>query len=112
MFLGVLFEYPITPVPRVASTATWACARARGAGLSRTHQHTATIPLKGLRDPEEMDMEYIGGEGGQGRVPETGKAAARTAGPSGAGERGAIMKRLSQRRESKGTRSVYGERVN
>ena len=45
------------PVPRVASAATWARARARGAGLSRTHQHTATCPLKGLHDPEEMAME-------------------------------------------------------
>ena len=44
-------------VPRLASAATWAHARARGAGLSRTHQHTATSPLKGLRDPEEMAME-------------------------------------------------------
>ena len=35
-------------VPRVASVATWARARARGAGLSRTHQHTATCPLKGI----------------------------------------------------------------
>ena len=44
----------IKSVPRVASAATWARARARGAGLSRTHQHTATSPLKGLREPEEM----------------------------------------------------------
>ena len=29
-------------VPRVASAATWARARARGAGLSWTHQNTAT----------------------------------------------------------------------
>ena len=35
------------------------------------------------------------GGGGQGQGPETMKAAARTAGPSGAGERGAITKRLS-----------------
>ena len=44
-------------VPRKASAATWARARARGARLSRTHQHTDTCPLKGLRDPEEMAME-------------------------------------------------------
>ena len=44
-------------VPRQASAATWARARTRGAGLSRTHQHTATFPLKGLRDPEEMAMD-------------------------------------------------------
>ena len=50
--------YSLTPpVPRVASAATWARARACGAGLSRTHQHTATSPLKGLRDPEEMTRE-------------------------------------------------------
>ena len=35
----------IISVPRVASAATWARAHARGAGLSRTHQHTATCPI-------------------------------------------------------------------
>ena len=47
----------IFSVPRVARAETWARARARGGGLSRIHQHTATSPLKGLRDPEDMAME-------------------------------------------------------
>ena len=32
-------------VPWVATTSTWARARSRGAGLSRTHQNTATCPV-------------------------------------------------------------------
>ena len=51
------FPIAVEPVPRVASAATEAHARARGAGLSRTHQQIAIFPLKGLRDPEEMAME-------------------------------------------------------
>ena len=43
-------------VPRVASAATWARAHAHGEGLSRTHQHTAPCPLKGLRDPEDDNI--------------------------------------------------------
>ena len=54
--LSLLGKYGYS-VPRLARAATWARARARGAGLSRTHQHTATCPLKGLRDPEDMAME-------------------------------------------------------
>ena len=56
MFLSQL-EILGHPVPRLASVATWARARASGVGLSQTHQYTATCPLKGLRDPEEMAME-------------------------------------------------------
>ena len=36
---------PYSLVPWVATTATWARARARGAGLSRTPQNTATCPV-------------------------------------------------------------------
>ena len=45
----------------VATTATWARARARGAGLSRTRQNTATCPIRGLRDPATISMEKGGG---------------------------------------------------
>ena len=40
-----LFPINVASVPRVASAATWARARARGAGLSRTSQNTATCPV-------------------------------------------------------------------
>ena len=54
-FLCVTYINSVS-VPRVASAATWARARACSAGLSQTHQHTATSPIKGLHDPEEMAM--------------------------------------------------------
>ena len=56
LFLSIP-EISSVSVPRVASAATWARACAHGAGLSRTHQHTATSPLKVLRDPEDMARE-------------------------------------------------------
>ena len=58
--------------------------------------NNATCPIRGLRNPATMKMEQ-GGVGGRKRTG-TGdvKTAGRTAGPSGAGERGATTKILSR----------------
>ena len=82
-------------VPHIASAATWARAHARGAGLSRTQQHTATSP-RGTTRPRRYDHGIWRGGGGQGWGPDTMKVSARTAGPSGAGEREATTKTLSR----------------
>ena len=82
-------------VPWVATTETWACARACGAGFRGPVKTPLLAPVKGLRDPATMTVEQGGGgrkRTGTGDV----ETAGRTAGPSGAGERGATTKILSR----------------
>ena len=85
----------LDPVPWVATTVTWARACACGAGFHGPVQTPLLAPVKGLRDPATMIVEQGGGRGrkrtGTGEV----ETAGRTAGPSGAGERGATTKILS-----------------
>ena len=84
------------PVTWVATMATWARARARGAGFHGPVKTPLLAPVKGLHDPAMMTVEQ-GGRGGRKRTG-TGdvETAGRTAGPSGAGERGATTKILSR----------------
>ena len=81
-------------VPRLASAAT--LGPCLWHGVVTDLSNTATCPIRGLRDPETMTMEQ-GGGGGKKRTG-TGdvKTAGRTAGHSGAGERGATTKILSR----------------
>ena len=67
--------------------------RARGSGSPMGVQKHRKLPFKGLRDPEEMAMEY-GGGGGTITGTRDVRAAARTAGYSGARAHGAITKIL------------------
>ena len=82
-----------TLVPRLALAVTWPVP----APVAQGHHgplNTATCPIRGLRDPEMMTMEY-GGRGGRTRTGTRDvKAADRTAGSSGAGARGATTKIL------------------
>ena len=91
LFLTNINRY-FSLVPWVSTTATWACARASGAGFDRPVRTPLLALVKGLRDPATMPVEQGGGR----EIKRTGsrdvKTAGRTAGPSGAGERGATTK--------------------
>ena len=80
-------------VPRLESAVTWPVVCTRGAGSPTGVQKHSKLTFKGLRDPEEMAMEY--GGGGETRTGTRDvRAAARTAGSSGARVHGAITKIL------------------
>ena len=87
--------------------ATWARARARGAGFHGTVKTPLLAPGRGLRDPATMTVELGEGGGGEkGRGPETSKQPAERPGPAEQGSAERPRKYSPVRRESRGTRSV------
>ena len=63
------FHIQVILVPWVATMATWARARARGAGFHGPVKTPLLAPVKGLRDPATMTVEQGGGGGGKGQGP-------------------------------------------
>ena len=100
------FNILLEPVPWVATTETWAHARARGAGFHGPVKTPLLALVKGLRNPATMTVEQEGGGGGKGRKPETSKQPAGRPGPEGQGSAERPQKYSPVRRESRGTRSV------
>ena len=86
----------VKSVPWVATTASWARARARGAVFHGPVKTPLLAPVKGLRDPATMIVEQGWGGGRKRTGTRDVETAGRTAGPSGAGERGATTKILSR----------------
>ena len=84
-----------TMVPHLARAVTWPVP----APVARGHQgplNTATCFIRGLRYPATMTVEQGGGRGRKRTRTGDVETAGRTAGPSGAGERGATTKILSR----------------
>ena len=87
---------PLFLVPCLASASTLGPCPRPWRGVFRDLSNTATCPIRGLQDPAAMTMEQ--GRGGKKKRTGNGdvKTAGRTAGPSGAGESGAITKIISR----------------
>ena len=91
--------------PRLASAATLACARVRGAGLSQTLKHSNLPNFRALPDPDD-EGHGVGRGGGEDTYGDRRQETYREAGASGMRMRERPQSYSSVRREGGGTRTV------